>query len=64
MWVEFEILQVKLFGLLLLLITMQCYNSVRNPDIAYFKECFKVHKIWLPFLSYQALLLLAYLMMC
>ena len=30
----------KLFGLLLLLIVMQCYNSVRNPfQSAFFKYC-------------------------
>ena len=56
-------LGVKLFGLLLLLIAMQCYNSVRNifqsafSNIANPKACFKVRKIWMPFFSYRSLLL-------
>ena len=42
--VEFESfknsLQGKLFGLLFLLIAMQCYNSLRNPfQSAFFKYC-------------------------
>ena len=30
-------LQGKLFGLLLLLIAMQCYNSIRNPFVSLFQ---------------------------
>ena len=49
--------------MLLLLIAMQCYNSIRNllselfSNITNPKACFQVRKIRQPFFSYRSLLL-------
>ena len=60
----FKILyRLKLFRLLICLISLQCYYSIRSAfqlalsSIAYLKVCFEVRKIWLPFFSCQSLLL-------
>ena len=56
-------LQGKLFGLLLLLIAMQCYNSIRNPFVSLFQIVIILRcvlrrvKFGCHFFSYRSLLL-------
>ena len=62
--VDFKIFKIpcrfNYLDFLLHLISVQCYYSIRNAfqsAFAYFKVCFEVHKIWLPFFPCRSLLL-------